>query len=395
VLHRLFTRKDKEGICTESSLRLTCKATGWAGDVRLSCGRRPPSSIRGSAVEYRQLGRSGLRVSVIALGTMTFGASGDFTAVGCADVHEASRILGRCLDAGVNLVDTADIYSSGATEEMLGQIIKPHRDDVILATKCRLPTRAGPNGAGSSRHHLVRSVEASLRRLGTDHIDLYQLHEWDGETPLEETLGTLDALVAAGKVRYIGCSNYSCWHLMKALATSERCQFQRFVSHQIYWSLIGREAEWELVPAAIDQGIGVLVYSPLAGGLLTGKYRRGRAPESSARHLTDWGFPPVYDRERTFGVIEGLVGVAEARGLFPSQVALAWLRGKPGLTSLVVGARNERQIAETLAAADLQLSAEERLALDTLSAVPLPYPYWHHSMTARDRLSPADRSLLG
>jgi aryl-alcohol dehydrogenase-like predicted oxidoreductase len=345
-------------------------------------------------MQYRQLGKSGLRVSVISLGTMTFGGLGGFSNVGATDVAEARHILDRCMEAGVNLVDTADIYSDGVSEEIVGAVIKGRRQELLVATKCRFQSEPGPNGAGSTRHHIVRSVEASLRRLGTDYVDLYQLHGWDGQTRLEETLTTLDTLVKQGKVRYTGCSNYSAWHLMKALATSERLGVERFSSQQIYWSLIGRDAEVELVPAAIDQGLGILVWSPLAGGLLTGKYRRGLKP-AEGRHLTDWDEPPVYDEAKTYDVIDALVEVAEGRGVPPAQVALAWLLARPGVSTVIVGARNQEQVGGTLPAADLQLSADEMDLLNTVSAPLLPYPLWHQAKTVRDRLSEADRVLIG
>ncbi|MHB1496628.1 MAG: aldo/keto reductase [Acidimicrobiales bacterium] len=344
-------------------------------------------------MEYRQLGRSGLRVSALSLGTMTFGGLGGFSNVGATSVAEARRVLDRCIEAGVNLVDTADIYSDGVSEEIVGEIVKGRRHDLLIATKCRFPSEAGANGAGSSRHHIFRSVEASLSRLGTDYIDLYQLHGWDGQTALEETMGALDSLVKAGKVRYIGCSNYSAWHLMKALAVSDRLGLERFSSQQIYWSLIGRDAEVELVPAGLDQGLGTLVWSPLAGGLLTGKYRRGAKP-SEGRHLTDWDEPPIYDESKVYDVIEAVVEVAGAHGVPPAQVALAWLLSRPSVASVIVGARNEEQVSGTLPAADLKLSADELRRLNEVSASPLPYPLWHQAKTVRDRLGPADRVLL-
>jgi aryl-alcohol dehydrogenase-like predicted oxidoreductase len=346
-------------------------------------------------VEYRQLGRSGLRVSSLSLGTMTFGGRGDFAAVGSTGVEDAARQIDRCLDAGVNLIDTADVYSGGLSEEIVGQALRGRRDEVLLATKARFPMGDGPNDAGLSRHHLVRACEASLRRLQTDHIDLYQVHEWDGLTPLEETLEALDDLVRAGKVRYVGCSNHSAWHVMKALGISERRELQRFVSQQIYYSLQAREAEYELVPISVDQGLGILVWSPLAGGLLSGKYRRGQAGPEGARHLTDWNEPPVRDEERLYDVIDALVEIAEAHAVSAAQVALAWLLGRPGVTSLIVGARTDEQLADNLAAADLALTDEQRARLDELSAPPLLYPYWHQANTAADRLSPADLTLLG
>ncbi|HEY0542494.1 MAG TPA: aldo/keto reductase [Actinoallomurus sp.] len=346
-------------------------------------------------MEYRQLGRSGLRVSSLTMGTMTFGGQGDFANVGTTDTDEARRQVDLCLDAGINLIDTADVYSNGRSEEIVGEVIKGRRDDVLLATKVRMPMGPGPNDAGLSRHHIVEGCEASLRRLGTDHIDLYQVHEWDGVTPLEETLEALDSLVASGKVRYVGASNYTGWQLMKALGTSDRLGHERFVSQQIYYSLQARDAEYELVPAAIDQGLGILVWSPLAGGLLSGKYRRGQTPPEGSRQLTDWNEPPVYDEDKLYDTIEVLVEIADGHGVSAAQVALAWLLGRPAVTSLVIGARTTEQLTDNLAAAELTLSEDERARLDEVSAMPLNYPYWHQANTAQDRLSPADLSLLG
>jgi aryl-alcohol dehydrogenase-like predicted oxidoreductase len=345
-------------------------------------------------MEYRQLGRSGLRVSALTLGTMTFGGADKFRNVGGSSVDEAARMLDVCLDAGVNMIDTADVYSNGLSEEILGKTLAGRRDRLLIATKARFPMGAGPNDAGLSRHHLIRACEDSLRRLAIDHIDLYQVHQWDGQTPLEETLDALDRLVASGKVRYIGCSNYSAWHLMKGLSVSERHGFQHFVSQQIYYSLIAREAEYELVPASVDQGLGVLVWSPLAGGLLSGKYRRDHTPDG-ARQLTEWQEPPVYDIDRLYDIVDVLVQVAADRGVSPAQVALAWLLTRPAVTSLIIGARTEAQLADNLAAADFVLADDERVRLDELSAPELLYPYWHQAVTASDRLGPADLTLLG
>jgi aryl-alcohol dehydrogenase-like predicted oxidoreductase len=345
-------------------------------------------------MEYRTLGKSGLRVSVLTMGTMTFGGRGGFAQVGSTDVDQARRQVDMCLDAGINLIDTADVYSGGLAEDILGEVLRGRRDDVLVATKVRMTMGRGPNDAGLSRHHVITGCEASLRRLGTDHIDLYQVHEWDGQTPLEETLEALDLLVSAGKVRYVGASNYASWQLMKALGTSERLGLPRFVSQQIYYSLQGREAEYELIPLAVDQGLGVLVWSPLAGGLLSGKYRRGQQPPEGSRGLTDWNEPPVYDQEGLYDIIEVLVKLAEQRGVSAAQVALAYTLAKPAVTSLVIGARTDEQLADNLAAADLTLSDDERSQLDAASAPPLLYPYWHQAKTARDRLSPADLTLL-
>ncbi len=346
-------------------------------------------------MEYRTLGSSGLRISVLTMGTMTFGGTGPFAKVGSTGVNEARRQVDMCLEAGVNLIDTADVYSGGLSEEIVGEVLRGRRDDVLVATKVRMPMGPGPNDAGLSRQHVIAGCEASLRRLGTSHIDLYQVHEWDGHTPLAETLAALDHLVQSGKVRYVGASNYTAWQLMKALGIADRTGLPRFVSHQIYYSLQGREAEYELIPLAVDQGLGVLVWSPLAGGLLSGKYRRTARPESGSRQLTDWNEPPVYDQERLYDIVEVLVSIAGQRGVSAAQVALAYLLGKPAVTSLVIGARTTAQLADNLAAASLTLSPEERDQLDKASAPPLLYPYWHQAKTARDRLSPADLTLLG
>jgi aryl-alcohol dehydrogenase-like predicted oxidoreductase len=344
-------------------------------------------------MEYRRLGRSGLYVSAMTLGTMTFGGRGNFGMVGSTDVATATRQVDACLDAGVNLFDTADIYSDGESEEILGQAISGRRDRLLLATKARMAVGDGPNETGLSRQHLIRQCEASLRRLGTDYIDLYQTHEWDGITPLEETLEALDTLVRSGKVRYVGSSNLSGWQLMKALGVSDRLGLQRYVSQQIYYSLEARDAEYELVPLAVDQECAILVWSPLAGGLLSGKYRRDE-DAAEGRHLTDWDEPPVRNPEKLYDTIDVLVEIADGRGVSAAQVALAWLLGRPGVASVVVGARTEEQLQDNLAAANLRLSEEERTRLNQVSAPPLLYPYWHQAKTASDRLSPADLTLL-
>ena len=345
-------------------------------------------------MEYRTLGGSGLRVSVLTMGTMTFGGRGEFTDVGSTGLVEARRQVDMCLDAGINLIDTADVYSAGLSEEIIGEVLDGRRDRALLATKVRMEMGEGPNDAGLSRHHVISGCEASLRRLRTDHIDLYQVHEWDGQTPLEETLEALDLLVSSGKVRYVGASNYTAWQLMKALGVAERAGLPRFVSQQIYYSLQAREAEYELIPLAVDQGLGVLVWSPLAGGLLSGKYRRNHQAPAGSRQLTDWNEPPVYDQEGLYDIIEVLVNIAEQHGVSAAQVSLAYLLGRPAVTSLVIGARTGEQLADNLAAASLTLSADERGQLDQISAPPLIYPYWHQAANARDRLSPADLTLL-
>ncbi|HWT22735.1 MAG TPA: aldo/keto reductase [Solirubrobacteraceae bacterium] len=346
-------------------------------------------------MEYRQLGRSGLRVSALCLGTMGMGGGGNFRNVGDIDVEGATRQIDLCLEAGVNFVDTANVYSNGRSEEIVGKAIGDRRDQIVLATKARFPMGEGQNDAGLSRAHLVRACEASLRRLGTDYIDLYQVHEWDGITPLEETLEALDTLVRSGKVRYVGCSNYSGWQMSKALGISDRLHYQRFVSNQVYYSLQARDIEYEIVPACLDQGLGILVWSPLAGGLLSGKYRRGKEAPAGSRHLTEWSEPPVRDPEGLYDIVEALVETGEEHGVSAAQVALAWTLGRPGITSLIVGARTAEQLADNLEATDVQLTPEQRARLDELSAPPLLYPFWHQANSASDRLSEADRTLLG
>ena len=346
-------------------------------------------------MEYRQLGRTGLRISVVTLGTMGFGGTGWAKPVGQIDVHGAKEQIAMARDAGVNMIDTADVYSAGLAEEILGQALGNARTDFLVATKVRMPMGTGPNDAGLSRHHIIRSAEASLRRLGTDYIDLYQVHEWDGQTPLDETLTALDDLVRAGKVRYIGCSNYAAWQLMKALAISDARRLERFASQQVYYSLHSRDIESEIVPACIDQGVGVLVWSPLAGGLLSGKYRRGVETPAGSRHLTDWSEPPVHDEEKLYATIETAVTIGEAHGVSAAQVSLAYLLAKPAVTSLIVGARTREQLADNLAGADLKLSDDDLKALDECSDEPLRYPFWHQAKTAADRLGAADLSLIG
>jgi aryl-alcohol dehydrogenase-like predicted oxidoreductase len=346
-------------------------------------------------MEYRQLGSSGLRVSALTLGTMTFGGTGWAAAVGTTDVDGAKRQIAMALDAGVNLIDTADVYSAGLSEEIVGQALPVARDEVLLATKVRMGMGDGPNDAGLSRHHIIRGCEASLRRLGTDYIDLYQVHEWDGQTPIQETLQALDHLVSSGKVRYIGASNYAGWQLMKALGVSDLHGLPRFVSQQIYYSLQARDAEYELVPVSVDQGLGILVWSPLAGGLLSGKYRRGIAAPAGSRHLGEWDEPPVYDEGKLYDTVDALIAIADGHRVSAAQVALAWSLGRPAVTSIIVGARTDEQLADNLNAANLELSADERKTLDDVSAMPLLYPYWHQARTATDRLSPADLTLLG
>jgi aryl-alcohol dehydrogenase-like predicted oxidoreductase len=344
-------------------------------------------------MQYRQLGSSGLRVSTITLGTMGFGGTGWATPVGRLGVEDARRQIDLAREAGVNLIDTADVYSDGLSEEILEKALGSARDEVLIATKVRGAMGEGPNDAGLSRQHVIQGAEASLRRLGTDHIDLYQLHEWDGQTPLEETLKALDDLVRSGKVRYIGASNFSGWQLMKALWASDRDRVEKFVSQQIYYSLQARDAESELVPVSIDQGLGILVWSPLAGGLLSGKYRRGQDAPEGTRRFEGWSEPPVHDEDRLYDTIDVLVEVAEAHEVSAAQVALAYTLAKPAVTSVIVGARTEEQLVDNLAAADLELTADELARLDAVSLEPLRYPHWHQ-LGNTDRIGAATRSLL-
>ncbi|MDB5396598.1 MAG: aldo/keto reductase [Rhodospirillales bacterium] len=347
-------------------------------------------------MEYRQLGASGLKISAITMGTMTLGGGGKFAKVGNTGPEEAREQIHLCLDAGVNMIDTANIYSAGASEEIIGDILGGKRPgDVLLATKVRFSMGTGPNEGGLSRYHIIRECEASLKRLKTNVIDLYQVHQWDGLTPLEETLEALDSLVRQGKVRYIGCSNYSAWHLMKALGISASESRQRFVSQQIHYSLEAREVEYELVPISLDLDLGVLVWSPLAGGLLSGKHRRNAAAPAGTRQLAGWTEPPIRDEDRLWRIVDEVVAIADARGVSGAQVSLAWLLGRAGVTSLVIGGRTAAQFRDNLAAADFLLAPEERARLDAVSAPPLLYPYWHQAWTASDRLGRADLSLLG
>lgn len=348
-------------------------------------------------MEYRQLGRTGLRISTLTLGTMGFGGGGQFASVGSIDVKGARRQLDLCRDHGVNLVDTADVYSSGRSEEILGEALGESRDDWLIATKVRYPMGPGPNDAGLSRHHVIEGAHASLRRLRTDRIDLYQLHQWDGQTQLEETLGALQTLVDQGKVRYVGVSNYSGWHLLKALGIADRLGLPRFASEQIYYSLHARDAENELLPAAADQGLGVLVWSPLAGGLLSGKYSRGKDGElkgpKGARLTSEWDEPPIDFPDRLFRTIDALKKVGRAHGVSAARVALAWLLTRPTVTSLIIAGRDDKQLADNLDAVDLELTPEEVAKLEAVSRPPLLYPYWHQAKTASERLGPADLVL--
>jgi aryl-alcohol dehydrogenase-like predicted oxidoreductase len=346
-------------------------------------------------MDYRILGRSGLKVSTLTLGTMTFGGKGFFAKAGNTDLAGARRQIDLCIDAGINLFDTADVYSAGLSEEILGQALAGRRVQVLIATKARFPMGQGPNDRGTSRYHLIRACEASLTRLKTDYIDLYQLHEWDGLTPLDEMLAALDQLVRSGKVRYVGVSNFSGWHLMKTLWHAERHGLVRPISQQIHYTLQAREAEYELLPIAVDQGVGVLVWSPLAGGLLSGKYRRGKPEPQGTRQAAQWNEPPVRSVDALHDIVEVLLAVAEAHAVSAAQVALAWLLTRPGIVSVIIGARSDEQLVDNLRAADLTLTGDEIAGLEAVSRPPLLYPYWHQKQTASDRLSPADLVTIG
>jgi len=330
-------------------------------------------------MEYRQLGRSGLNVPVLTLGTGTFSGQGGLAAWGATNAAEATRLVDVCLDKGLTMFDSADIYSGGGSEEVLGAAIKGRRDKVLISTKATFRSGPGPNDVGSSRFHLTSAVESSLKRLGTDHIDLFQLHGYDAKTPPEEVLSTLDSLIRAGKIGYIGVSNFSGWHLMKSLAVADRHGLPRYVANQTYYSLVGRDYEWELMPLGLDQGVGAVVWSPLGWGRLTGKIRRGAPlPEVSRRNVqasNDMG-PPL-DDEYLYKVVDALDQVAKQTDKTVPQVALNWLLQRPTVATVVIGARNEQQLKDNLGAVGWNLTADQVKTLDQASAVTLPYPYWH------------------
>ncbi|MDG4892459.1 aldo/keto reductase [Mesorhizobium sp. WSM4976] len=344
-------------------------------------------------MEYRTLGHSGLKVSVLTMGTFTFGGTGPFAMVGQQGVQDARRLVDLCIDAGINLFDTSNMYSNGLSEEILGEVLDGRRDQVLISSKARMRIGRGPNDEGASRFHLIRECERSLKRLRTDHIDIYYIHEWDGTTPVEEKMAALDTLVQQGKVRYVGCSNYSGWHIMKSLAVSDRDRRPRFVTQQIHYTLEAREAEYELLPISVDQGLGVLVWSPLAAGLLSGKHRRGVATPEGSRQAAGWTEPPIRDLERLWNIVDALVEIGDARGVSAAQVVLAWLLQRPGVSSLVIGGRNEAQFRDNFAAVSLRLSDEERARLTAVSTIPLIYPYWHQRNFAKDRFCEADLAL--
>ena len=344
-------------------------------------------------MQYRTLGRSGLKVSAISMGTFNFGGTGPFKALGPLDVGAARRLVDLCLDHGVNLIDTANMYSLGLSEEIVGEVLDGRRDRVLINTKARMKVGDGPNDEGASRAHLIRECERSLKRLRTDHIDVYFVHEWDGTTPVEETVEALDTLVRHGKVRYVGCSNYAGWQVMKSLAAADRAGATRFATQQIHYTLEAREAEYELIPLSVDQGLGVMVWSPLAGGLLTGKHRRGQPTPEGTRQAAGWTEPPIRDEEKLWRIVDVLVDVGAAHGVSAAQVALAWLLTRPAVSSLVVGGRNEEQFNDSLAAVDLALTEEDLARLNEASQVPYIYPYWHQGNFATARFSDADWAL--
>ncbi len=329
-------------------------------------------------MEYRQLGNSGLKVPVLSFGTGTFGGANEFfKAWGSSDVAEATRLVDICLDAGVNLFDTADIYSAGVSEEILGKAIAGKRNRLLISSKATFRVGDGPNDLGSSRYHLIESCENSLRRLGVETIDIYHMHGFDALTPVEETLKTLDTLVESGKVRYIACSNFSGWHLMKSLAASERYGWSRYIGHQVYYSLIGREYEWELMPLGLDQKVGALIWSPLGWGRLTGKIRRNQPlPATSRLHKTaDMG--PQIENEFLYKVVDALDEVAKETGKSVPQISLNWLLQRPTVANVIIGARNEEQLRQNLGAVGWNLTTEQVAKLDAASYRAPIYPYWH------------------
>ena len=328
-------------------------------------------------MEYRRLGASGLTVPALSFGAGTFGGSGPlFGAWGSTDAREARRLVDICLDAGITMFDTADVYSDGASEEVLGQAVKHRRDAVLLSTKSGLPTGNGPNDAGTSRTRLIRSVDAALRRLGTDYIDLFQLHAFDAGTPIDEVVSTLDGLVQVGKIRYLGVSNFAGWQLMKSLAVADREHRRRYVAHQVYYSLVGRDYEWELLPLGLDQGIGAVVWSPLGWGRLTGKIRRGTPPPPGSRLHTTAAYGPPVEDEHLFQVMDVLDELSRETGRAVPQIAVNWLLQRPTVATVVIGARNEEQLRQNLGAVGWSLTSEQMAQLDAASARTAPYPYF-------------------
>jgi aryl-alcohol dehydrogenase-like predicted oxidoreductase len=340
-------------------------------------------------MEYRSLGGSGLKVPVLCLGTATFGGGNEFfRAWGASDVAEATRLVDLSIEAGVNMFDSADAYSAGLAEEILGKAIAGRRDKVLISTKATFKMGTGPNDLGSSRHHLTSACEASLKRLGTDYIDLWQMHGFDAQTPMEETVRTLDDLVRAGNVRYVGCSNFSGWHLMKSLAIADRYGWTRYVAHQAYYSLAGRDYEWELMPLGIEEKVGAVVWSPLTGGLLSGKIGRDRPAPAGSRNATIGELGPPTPKDVLYAITDALEAVAKETGKKVAQVALNWVLQRPTVSTIIIGARNEAQLRDNLAAADFRLNEDQMKRLDEASKRPLAYPYWHQRRTSLDRNPP-------
>lgn len=334
-------------------------------------------------METRLLGNSGLEVSVLSFGTMTLGGEGRFAAMGNVQVEEAKKLIDICLEAGVTVFDTADMYSAGKSEVVLGQALGERRKEIVLATKLFFRIEQGSHRMGLSRKHIIQGCEDSLRRLGTDYIDLYQAHNFDCLTPLEETMRAFDDLVQSGKVRYAGCSNYGAWQVMKALAISRQSGLTPYISQQVNYSLLARDVEHEIIPMGLDQGVGVMVWSPLQGGLLSGKWRRGQKP--SETRFNQLEMPGTVDMEFVYSVVDVLDEIAKNRGVSVSQVALNWAMRKPCVDTVIIGARNEQQLRDNLAAATWALSGEEVAKLDAASARPLPYPLWHQQRFAGER----------
>ncbi|ADJ25090.1 aldo/keto reductase [Hyphomicrobium denitrificans ATCC 51888] len=340
-------------------------------------------------MEYRRLGSSGLTVPLLSFGAATFGGASEFfRAWGSTDVTAARRMIDLCLDAGVTLFDTADVYSDGVSEQVLGEALKGRRDKVLISTKATFRFSNAPNDVGSSRFHLLKSCDEALKRLQTDHIDIFQLHGFDAMTPPEEVLSTLDQLVRAGKIRYVGVSNFSGWHLMKSLAVADRYGYPRYVANQTYYSLLGRDYEWELMPLGLDQGVGALIWSPLGWGRLTGKIRRGQPlPETSRLHQTADKGPPIED-ERLFRIVDVLDEIAKETGKSIPQIALNWLFQRPTVSSVIIGARDEKQLKDNLGAIGWNLTPEQVAKLDAASETTKPYPYWHQSGFSERNPSP-------
>jgi len=350
-------------------------------------------------MEYRFLGNTGLKLSALCFGTMTFGGDGQFKAAGDTQVEEAKGFVSECIDAGVNVFDTADIYSFGKSEEVLGQALGKKRDQVLIATKLHASMSADVNDVGQSRHHIIRACEASLKRLGTDYIDIYQVHGFDSLTCMEQSLRALDQLVRDGKVRYIGCSNLSAWHLMKSLSISERKNFEKYVVLQAYYSLIARELEYELVPLCESEGLGILVWGPLSGGLLSGKHKRGEQAAANSRRA-QWPDYGEVNLDHAFDILDVVNEIAKHRNVSASQVSLNWLLSKPAMSSVIIGARTLEQLRDNLKTVTWSLTPDEVARLDQVSATAVPYPYWHQRNFNAERMpimaaQPKEKELVG